>query len=187
MAVLLGLDPGFASIGYAIVNISDPYKEVVQKLGVAMTEKSSNKTRVLATEDNFRRAKVIASYIRPYALTVDAICVEAMSYPRNASTAAKLALFWGVLAAVVEDLSIPVVQVSPQNIKSFLCSKKTASKLEVKEAVLYRFAQCKRSKMALDDYLSRYPKTKQEHGFDALGAVLSSLDSDIILAVRSRK
>ena len=53
---VLGLDPGFASIGAAVFELSKT-GEVVSEVSVFKTSKSDKKRKVRASDDNLRRAR----------------------------------------------------------------------------------------------------------------------------------
>lgn len=171
-----GVDPGFASIGYSIVELL-PQGERVVALGVIRTQKSTKKQHVLACEDNFSRAREIAVALRRLVAVhgIRAICAEAMSFPRQASVAAKIAMVWGILADLTADQNLPLVQPTPQQIKKALCGKASASKTEVEAAVRARYR-------GLD--LTGIPSGQHEHVFDSLAAVVASLDSEVLRALR---
>lgn len=173
---VLSLDPGFASVGYSIVELLSQGERVVA-FGVIRTQKSVKKRHVLACEDNFARAREIALRLRSLAVTHDvrAICAEAMSFPRQASVAAKMAMCWGILADLTADRNLPLVQPTPQHVKKALCGKASASKIEVEAAVRARYC-------GLD--LTGIPSGQQEHVFDSLAAVVASLDSEVLRALR---
>jgi Holliday junction resolvasome RuvABC endonuclease subunit len=178
---VLGIDPGFASLGWALV---EPEALKLIDCGVFRTESHRTRgKRVLASDDNFRRAKEIASWFDADRFKdVRLVCAEAMSFPRNASTSSKLGLCWGALAAICHVRRIPLVQHSPKKIKKAVCG--TSS---VKDAVLNE---------ALD---KAYPgtgtliatnitaTTQQQHAWDALGAVHAARDSELFVMLRGRR
>jgi Holliday junction resolvasome RuvABC endonuclease subunit len=178
---LLGVDPGFASIGLAVYELGNP--DHVVAMGLITTEKSPKKQEVLASNDNLVRAMEIhREIVRVLKETEDrggkvvAICAEAMSFPRNASAASKVSLTWGVLASLSEARSIPIIQASPQAVKLKVCGSKTATKEEVEEALVKQYPY-------LPDLVA-LPKTKREHVYDALAVVLTCLNHPTIQAVR---
>lgn len=177
----LGLDPGLANCGYAEARLLPDHNfgmEVVS-LGVLRTKKSSAKKKVLAADDNFERARFISKEIK-WMLDnrkIHVLCVEAMSFPRNSSAAAKIAMVWGIIAALSVQYEIPVIQVSPQQLKISVCNNKSASKEEIEAELLAVYKPHPR-------LFEGIPKSKREHAFDALGAINASLDSDIIRMLR---
>lgn len=182
MIPVLGLDPGFASIGYALV-LLDATEERPVLMGVFETEKSSKKQAVLAADDNVRRAREISVFLHgmltkgPHG-PVRAICAETMSFPRSSSVAAKMAMCWGVVSSLSSMLDVPVLQVTPMNLKLKVTGKKTSSKEEVQAALRERFGG------QVSRYCPDVPPSKLEHPYDALGAVLACRDSEVLRLLR---
>ena len=179
MSIVLGLDPGFAALGYAVVSIM-PNRETVSELGVLRTEKSNAKANTLAAEDSVRRARELAyrldQIVRTY--SVDIIAAESMSFPRQASVAAKMAMTWGAIATLAEVHRLPIVQASPQRCKLAVCGSKTASKETVEFTLVEKYGA------GLPQLLARLPKGVHEHAYDALSAVVGCLESDVIRLAR---
>lgn len=172
--MVLGVDGGLASFGWALVEIQDDVR--LKECGVIKTEKSNRKRNVLASDDNVDRARIIAKFLRGLAtVPCVAICAEAMSFPRSSSVAGKMSIAWGVLIGFAVQHDIPIAQASPQQIKKSVCGDKTASKLDVQAAMLKRFG------VTVLDHVKR---ADREHAADACAAVLACLDSDIIRMAR---
>ena len=171
----LGLDPGFASFGWAIVRLF-PERERVAALGVIETKKSPKKLSVRAADDNSVRTRIIAEALQKLVERYHpkVIAAEAFSQPRNASVSGKLGRAWGAVDTLSVFSGLPVIQASPQAIKKALCGKQNASKDEVQEALRVRYSG------QFDSYTERTPKGKWEHPFDAVGAVVACLDSEVM-------
>lgn len=181
--LVLGIDPGFASCGVAVVELR-PQGEIIRSIDVLRTQKSDKKQKVLASDDNFRRARRLSSMLMALFERNPSICaiaVESMSFPRSASNAAKMAMCWGVIASISVDRGLAVVQASPKEIKKALCGKATASKVEVQTQINKRYSG---SADVIAEFESEYPTSQHEHGFDALGAIVACLDSDVIRMAR---
>lgn len=176
---VLGIDPGFAHCGIGVVRLF-PEGEQVVRVGVIRTQKADRKHKVLSTDDNFRRARHISTYLNRVIVDnhVQALAAEAKSYPRNASASAKVAMTWGVLADIVEMRKMPMVQITPQSMKKRLCGKISATKTALQDVLLRRYPG------QFEVFMSRIPKGQWEHGFDAVGAVVSCLDDDVLLVAR---
>ena len=166
--LILGIDPGFASVGYAISDIGDNVKPL--KLGIIRTKKDSNAEYV--SEDNVRRTKEIVVALKKIIedlkkidCNASKIVVESMSYPRNASNAAKMSLCWGALVAVSVQENMELIQITPQNIKKLVTGKRTAKKEEVQESLKNIFKDSDFSALTEDINMSQ-----EEHPYDALGA-----------------
>ena len=173
--LVLGIDPGFSRVGYAVVSLDGQH---VVAGGVIRTQKAAKKLRTYASDDNWQRAQLIGGRLEEIldAYPARTFCAEAMSFPRSASVAAKMAMCWGVLAEIARRRDLPLLQVRPQALKVAVCGKSTASKDEVKAAVLRRIPEA-----AL--YLPK-ATTLHEHYMDSVGAVLACLDSDVLRALR---
>jgi Holliday junction resolvasome RuvABC endonuclease subunit len=155
--------------------------ETLIEAGILRTEKSDKKRVVLASDDNQRRARELAERLDTlvHQHHVAAVCCESMSFPRNASAAAKVAMVWGIIATLSYQGRFPVVQASPQEIKKVLCGKKDASKEEVEAVVRQRYK-------GIDAMLSSVATSYREHAYDAAGAVITAIErSEIVRAVRS--
>lgn len=191
--IILGIDPGFASLGYAVLNLTPEGPEVAS-LGVVRTKKSDKKQRVLAADDNIRRLRElyrpIDSLVRDGILpgqpargrgkqvvfgpptNVKLLCAEKMSFPRNASAAAKMAMSWGLIVASLERWGLPLLQASPQDIKRRVTGDASASKEDVQNALKKRFGR------GLARMVSSLPEGEHEHAFDALASAVACLDSE---------
>jgi crossover junction endodeoxyribonuclease RuvC len=180
MSIVLGIDPGFSNIGIAVV---DTITMSPKKLLLFTTEKSSKKSNVLATGDNFRRSKEIYVGIKQQIVewSPKVLALESMSFPRNASVAAKMAYAWGVVAAIASETGIPVVQVTPQGLKKHLTDKNNASKEEIQEALFNKYGEA----LLLEAGLNDIAKGGWEHPLDALGAVLAASKSEIFSLINT--
>lgn len=178
--IVLGIDPGFASTGYAFMAITqDPGRLVPVSFGVIQTKPSAKKHKLLASDDQVRRAREIVRHLANGMKVHQpvAICAESMSYPRFNSqimvkAAAQLAMCWGFVACIAELADLPVLQVSPQELKLKVCGSRTASKEDVAEAIKKRVPGARRE-------LARIAEGKQEHPIDAMAACIACMDSEM--------
>lgn len=177
---VMGVDPGFASLGWVVV---DPEALELLACGVFRTESHrSTSKKVLAADDNFRRAKEIAAWFDDKRFAnVRLVCAESMSFPRNASTSSKLGLCWGVLAAICYVRRIPVTQLSPQKIKKKVTGHNNAKDALLNEALETAYpGATKMIETAIP------ATTQQQHAYDALGAVHAARDSELFVLLRGR-
>lgn len=188
-SIVLGVDPGLANFGWALVELEPNGAERFVECGVMSTEKSQRKGNVLASDDNMRRARELHDGLLGVLRTVGkvypcgdanivAIAAEAMSFVRAASAAAKLAMSWGVLAAFSAYRDMPIVQASPQLIKKTMCGVATATKEDVQRAIAERFGTHP------DAMFSHLRKTEREHAADALAAIVTCRDAEVIRVAR---
>ena len=175
MIRVLGLDPGFASTGWALAELRD--RPVIVEAGVIRTAKSPKRTKVLAADDNFRRCRELAEALAPLLDQVSMVCAEAMSPMRNASSAAKVALCWGVIAGLCQERGLPLAQVSPQGLKKALCGRVSVTDAELHPEMERRFPELVG---ALD-----VPRGQREHAYDAAGAIEACRGSEVFRALES--
>jgi Holliday junction resolvasome RuvABC endonuclease subunit len=175
--VIIGIDPGLATCGYAVVRPGSLGEHQVLSLGVFTTKKTKNR-KITAAEDNVRRgielARMIANLSRRSRTKfgpVRALHVEAMSFPRSSSAAAKMTMCWGILIRESLLLEVPLLQASPQRVKLKIVGTIDASKKHV-ERVLCRRYGTKTRKL-----LRGIRCGLHEHAFDALAAATCLLDT----------
>lgn len=170
----LGIDPGFANFGWGIVDLR---KRRVAEAGTLETIKSTTKQGVYASDDTFRRTEEIARFLlgkaKKYELRV--LTAESISYPRNASVAAKIAMSWGVVATLTAHLNIPAVFTTPKQLRLNLCNDKNATKEDLAECVIEAYGT---------DWAPEMAHGKLEHMCDALATVIAAEASPVMRAIR---
>jgi crossover junction endodeoxyribonuclease RuvC len=123
--IILGIDPGFSRLGYAILE-SD--KKNVGVIACDCFEASSKlayeKRLVLVTE----KAKGLISKYRP-----DALAVEKVFFAKNQKTALQIAEVRGILLYLATRSKIPVHQYTPLQVKMALCGYGKATKEQVQK------------------------------------------------------
>jgi Holliday junction resolvasome RuvABC endonuclease subunit len=186
--IVLGIDTGFENFGWSLVEV-DKEGERLISLGLIRTKKSDKKTNTLASSDNSRRARKIASELREViekieaaGLTINLVTVEGQSIPRNASVTFKIGIAWGVLFAFVEERGWPLLEATPMQIKVATAGIKTATKGQVEEAIAIRPGFEKLKPLLLKMRKSHNTKSKafDEHPTDATGSVIACLNSDVV-------
>lgn len=175
---VLGLDPGWANIGYAIVNLV-PFTPV--RMGLIQTKKSDKKLKVLSSDDNVRRGREIVASLDALLAenTIHAICMESKSFPRNASASAKVAMFWGIIIKLATILDVPLIQARPQEIKRRMCAKEKATKQDVQDACDLMFG-----KELVHGLVEGIARSKLEHPYDGLATVVACSDGETLRLAR---
>lgn len=175
---VLGIDPGFSSVGYAVIEVYRDTERVVEA-GLIATSKSDAKRKVRASEDNLERSKEIFAALDGLAERwgVTAVCAETMSFPRSSSVAAKMAMCWGVLASIVQKRGLPLTQASPQEVKKASCGKKDASKEDIQASIGTRYPE-------MQNCVKGVAPSKREHPYDAAATVVACLGSEVLLLAR---
>lgn len=194
---ILGIDPGFANLGFSLCvagrTATGERTLSIQKMGCVFTEASSKKRNVLAADDNLRRTRELVVALDKL-LGVDeegrarvrVICAESMSFPRNASNAAKVALSWGIIGTLSVLRDVPVVQASPQEIKLAVAGAKTASKEEIQAALQTRFHTDLTERLTKVDGSPLTRKDAVEHPYDSLAAIVACMGSEVLKALWRR-
>ena len=173
--VVLGVDPGFASLGFCRLAVRGE-ERTVEHLGVVKTSKENKKRAVYASDDNVRRIGELTEALAALLNGVHCVCAEAMSFPRSASVANKMGIAWGVLGALCHDRDIPIIQASPQELKKSITGNKTASKEAVQDAVSRELGE------SFTARIQEITAGMREHPSDAAAAALYSLKSDVVKA-----
>lgn len=180
--VVVGIDPGLANFGLSAAKLGKQTLDPIL-MEVLTTDKSNAKQKVLASDDMDRRANGLAKEFQLYLLRLEqigqivAFCIEATSFPRSSSAAAKTALSRGIVVGEAARRDIPLIACTPQEIKNHICGKKNASKKEVEAAICKKYP-------GIEDLISVKAKTKHEHCYDAMGAIDLGIISTAISAVR---
>lgn len=156
--VVMGIDPGFAETGIVLAR--------KQGDGWVFTEAEVIRTKKgegLVAEDNTRRTRELYLKLEEFlAWEVKACFAEAMSHPRNASTAGKMSLCWGALIGGCAANKVDLYQLSPQKIRKALNGN---------EDEVHAWLQVEYPELV---ELTRYEsKARRRHLFDAAACVVA--------------
>lgn len=180
---ILGLDTGFANLGWAVTLLSKERLSLIE-LGHFSTSKDTKRIRkgLRSTDDDFERAVQIAARLEALVVKypdLGLLCVEQMSWVRNASAMAKIGMTFGVTASIVKRRELPRMAFSPQEIKMATTGNKKAEKADVEAALNVRFPNAK-------VWADKLAKGVREHPYDALGAIVAGWDTDTMRLLRAR-
>lgn len=169
---LIGLDVAFRNTGVVSVHIGEDNEVLLNSCFVIETEKNGTSEKVSSTIDNVRRAQKIYSQLKESIEETNphAVVVEAMSWPRNAASALKMAMAWGAIAPLLEGL--PIIEVNPQTIKLLAAGSRSATKEQVQKGVLNLLPSSAWAREVIETHVQKAPL--REHCYDALGAVLAA-------------
>jgi len=174
--VILGLDPGFASCGWALLDMRGA-QPLALASGVIRT-KATTSTKKRKCEDNVHRLQLITDELamihkkHRFAL----IAAEAQSWTRHPNSDRAIAMVWGVIASVAELYNCPVIQIRPQDVKAYLVKDATASKAALQ-------AHVERNVEGAQELLARIPASQQNHASDAMACALASTGEPLVKAV----
>ena len=174
---ILAIDPGFASLGWAVVSFTSD-GPVCEAAGVFRTKPDRTK---LKYNDNVDRARRLYDHLSSTADDHDIriIAAEAQSWTRFSNADRSIATVFGLLAALGVETSAPIVQLSPQDVKLRVCGKKTASKEDIKQAV-YQIASGSR------EFIEGIrASTQREHAADAVAVALAAFQAPIVYGIAS--
>lgn len=174
-----GFDPSFRNFGMVkgdltIEKGSDPLF-CLTELQLLETNKGTTKNRnLLQSADDFRRCRELHDGIAAFLHDVDMVCVEMPIGSQNANGAKA----YGICIALLAGMSkhIPVIQVTPDQVKMASVKKKNATKQEVINWAFAKFPEA--------DWLTRklkgklLPVAKNEHLADALAAIAAGLRTE---------
>lgn len=125
--LILGVDPGLATIGFSIVE-KDGNKFNVIKYGVIKT--SSKKSDVERLKIIYKNIKELINEYKP-----DQMAVEELFFNKNVKTAIIVGQARGVILLAGAELNIPVAEYTPLQIKQAVVGYGRADKNQVQQMV----------------------------------------------------
>jgi len=153
---VLGLDPGFATFGWAEAYTTDTFL-AFHDLGSFFTAKDPD---LSAARDLFDRCRIITAGLLERNVP-DLLCIEAMSHPRNASSATKLGASHGAIAAVVEAcFECDVTMLSPFAARKVLTGLKKPTEEDAHDPLRALYPE-------VADITNDYRKKVLPHALDA--------------------
>lgn len=178
--IVLGVDPGFRSFGWSVLRLRPTGEELVA-LGVIRTAKSDKKLNTRSSSDLHRRGRELATALVAIAdeHRPTVICAEAISLVRSASVSAQIGRAWGFLDVLCATRGLPLLEVSPQDLKRKVTGDASATKADVQRVLDERFRGRIAALLA-----SIRAKGEHEHPVDAVGAVIACLDAESMLMAR---
>ena len=123
---VLGIDPGVATTGYAIVEKKEAL--VVIEAGVIKTEKEKP-----LSERLFLIYRAISSIIKKH--NPEVMAVEDVFFAKNRKTALLIGAAKGVILLSAGEFSLPVAEYTPLVIKQSVCGFGRAEKRQVQEMI----------------------------------------------------
>lgn len=153
---VLGIDPGFAALGWARAETGNGFLAFTD-LGALFTKKDPDRS---AAHDLFERCQGLALDLSHLG-TADILCVEGMSFPRNASSAMKLGASHAIIATLVEtSFFSKVVLCSPWQARKTLTGLAKPTEEEAHEALVATYPE-------VADITRDFKKKQLPHALDA--------------------
>lgn len=189
--MLLGLDPGFTSLGWAAARLDSDGPDLV---GVGLLRTAPGKASLLKTEDNAQRCRelyrgleVVRARFEPVG-----VAMEAQSWPRvpdgrggmmvNPATCGALGMAFGIIFTFAALWDLPLLQQTPQRIKKLTTGFNNGTKEGVRIGL-----QQMRGFAGLEAMLEAegIPKGFWDHPVDAAAAIYAALDTELGRTLRS--
>ena len=169
--MILGVDPGFASCGYALLQPLKGLEEggsrpVFIAAGVIRTTKTTKK--IPLWEDNASRTQDIYAHLKRVAEMHKTLLlsIEAESWTRMPSDKL-VGMARGAIYSLAFEIGAGIEQYSPKETKKEFCGSGSASKVELEKEILDLHPE-------LLPFLTRLPKTQRAHAADAAACALIS-------------
>lgn len=170
---VIGMDPSLSNWGFLKAEIDVDTNEV-RGIGIdlAETKPGKDKKTVRKNSDDLRRARILSDAVKDQCKDVAVAFVEV---PVGSQSAAGMKSY-GVCIGVLATLNIPMIQVSPDEVKLAGAGKKTSSKEEminwavVDQPLLNWYTRMYKGKVEL--------MNKNEHVADALAAIYAGMKTE---------
>ena len=174
--MILGIDPGFASCGYSLLEIEDDCPRFVSA-GVVRTKKTQIK--VPSYDDNVRRTQDIYEAIKKHGESAWLFAVEAESWTRMPSDKL-LGLARGAIYGLAWELGAGLEQYGPKEIKREFMGSASASKQSLEDELISIHPEL----VALLEHL---PTTQRAHATDAAACALMAYRKSNYVRTVSRR
>jgi Holliday junction resolvasome RuvABC endonuclease subunit len=181
---LLGLDPSLTNTGIAVVTVDTVKHSIEAVQHIALVETAPSKVKsVRKSSDDLARARSIIETVRSVIAQYD-IKVGTSEIPSGAQSA-NAAKAFGIVIGMLASLPIPLIEVTPTEVKLATAGTKTADKEEI---VLWALklpgdlrgmpsSRAKNEWEIENPNGTGYVSKKAEHPADALGTVAAALQT----------
>jgi Holliday junction resolvasome RuvABC endonuclease subunit len=178
---LLGIDPSLTNTGYAVIAVDTATMSIVRVVEIGLIETAPTKVKsVRKSSDDLARARTIIEQIRAV-IAKHNIKVGTSEIPSGAQSA-NAAKAFGIVIGMLASLPIPLIEVTPNEVKLATCGNKIADKedivrwaitLPIEGGVGFPCSRAKNEWMieVQEGYISK----KAEHPADACGTVAAAL------------
>lgn len=125
--VVLGIDPGYARVGYGIIDYTKNKYRVLEYGSITTDVADSFPKRLNKIENELR--DIISRY------SIDSSSIEELYFNTNTKTAIKVAQARGVILNTLESCNISIYEYTPLQAKLAIVGYGRAEKAQVKEMV----------------------------------------------------
>jgi len=155
--IILGIDPGSAIIGYAILNKTEKKIFEVIDFGCIVVDGFINTGERL--KKNYKEILRLIEKYKP-----DLISVESLYFFKNLKTIIPVSQTKGVILLACAQKNIPVLEFTPLQVKMVVCGYGRAEKKQIKEMI--------KKTLDLEKFDFKQKNRKKDDAFDALGVAV---------------
>lgn len=124
---ILGIDPGYGRMGYAVVE-KNGGRHAILKMGCVETDKKMPHAERLRTIGD--AVAELAALERP-----EALAIEKLFFFKNQKTSLQVAEARGVITYAASGAKLPILEFTPLEIKMAVCGYGRADKIQIKHMV----------------------------------------------------
>lgn len=125
---IIGIDPGTATTGYAIIESVATNVFSILDFGVISTQKrQSDSSRLLALQKDLKK---MLTRFKPMAAGI-----EKLYFDKNAKTAMAVSQARGVILCALEERHIPIQEFTPLQMKLIICGYGKADKKQIQHVI----------------------------------------------------
>lgn len=155
--IILGIDPGSAIAGYAILNKKDKNRIEVVDFGCIITDKFLTTGKRL--EKTYKEIIKIIEKHKP-----DLVSVESLYFFKNMKTIIPVGQAKGVILLAASQKKIPAIEFTPLQVKMAIAGYGRAEKKQVQKMI--------EQTLCLENFDMKKNNRKKDDAFDALGVAL---------------
>lgn len=188
---VLSLDPGFANIGWALIEVHEsPSEDQVFDMGLITTKKQTKKRNLYEADDNRRRLDAILDQISMIGTAmgpdgsmkvgIHAIFMESLTRLPGKKASMSYGMAIGAITGLAYMWRVPVLSMMPDAVKKAVTYSSGSSKKEAWEVATEKIPLTERAEESLDDIT----KSKRHHSRDAVVIYAAFQDCDFIRTAR---
>jgi Holliday junction resolvasome RuvABC endonuclease subunit len=182
---MLGIDPSLTHTGWSVSDVCTETLQIVRVLDMGTVVTAPSKVKqVRKSSDDMHRARLIASKLREVVKQYD-IKVGSAEIPSGGQSASAAKAF-GIAIGILASLTIPLIEVSPREVKVSTCGSATADKEDIVRWAVELTKRCgghelwKTSRRANDWQITlatEFVTKTEEHQADSLAGTHAAVKS----------
>ena len=131
MSIILGIDPGTTTIGFAVIEKKNRSCSILEHGVITTPPRTALSIKLRLMAEDFET--LFAKY------SFDLAAVEKLYFEKNLKTGIDVAQSRGVILYLLEKKGIPLREYTPLQVKRGLCGSGTASKKQIQNALRLLF------------------------------------------------